>query len=426
VELGNAHPQDVTTNPDGTQTRTDLPGPTVTYVAIPDGYAGRLFGLERDPAHTDEEFEAADAAHELANRGDPLYTHPDSNDDSLLNDEIAAGLAAVPEGPGRSFARRNALLAHLGARQDGVTHLPNHSAFVSIAHPTQGSWANVAAPGSKPTWVRSNNAALEEFLADFYDCPAGAPAGLEDTHYTQYGRTVFPPGAAPAPDAVALHLNIGRDQQATNMFGWGYLGTTGTAASTSSTQVVSASEAGVSHSSNDSVGQTLYAGPNSSGTGATVYGVITANTSGATPTYTVDRWYTPSSPGGSAGTTPNGTCTYQVVSGGSPIIFVALSASTVAPSGSSTTMTGEITTGGGGLIAKIAPVTHSAAAATVVLTPVFTANGSDSLPVTIALAGASASIISTYAKAYQTQVSPTATISSSGDQLTLTWTFTMT
>lgn len=361
-----------------------------------------------------------------ANQGDPLYSFPEVHSDDLLNDELAAGLAAIPDGPGKTIARRMFIQAHLGARPDGVTHLPNHAAFVSIAHPLQGSWVNVAAAGTKPTWVASNSAALQAFLAEYYDCPEGAPAGLEDSHFTQYGRTVYPPGAQPPPDAVALHTNIGRDQQATNMFGWGYLGTVGTATATGTTSLSGSAETGVSHSSNDAVGQTIYAGPNSSGTGSVVYGVITANTSGTTPVYTVDRWYAAASPGGSAGTTPNATATYQVAVGGSPIIFVALSASTVAPSGSSTTMTGEITTGGGGLIAKIAPVTHSASAATVVLTPVFTANGSDSLPVTIALAGASASIVSTYAKAYQTQVSPTATLSSSGDQLTLTWTFTMT
>ena len=428
VEMGNAHPQDVYNNPDGSQSRVDLPGPTVTYVAIPDAPRGRLYGLERDAALSDEEFDAADEAHRLAGEGGPIYTFPDTPTDDLLNDDLAAGLAGIPDGPAKTTARRMFIKAHMGARADGVCHLPNHAAFLSIAHPTQGSWTNVSAPGTSPTWVWSNHPALQAFLAEFFDCPEGHPAGFEDTHYTQYGRTVYPPGAAPDPlsGITALHLNIGRDQQATNMFGWGYLGTTGTASSTGTTSLVSASETGVSHSSNDCVGQTIYAGPNSSGTGVSVYGIITANTSGTTPTYTVDRWYTAQTPGGSAGTTPNGTAKYQVVEGGSPIVFVGLSASTVAPTGSSTTLTGEITTSGGGLIRQIAPVTHSASAATVVLTPVFTANGTDVLPVTIALAGASASITSGYANAYQTQLSPTATISASGDSLTLTWTFTMT
>ena len=426
VEMGNAHPQDLINNPDGSQTRKDLPGPAVTYVLIPDYPRGRLQGLERVDGQSDAEFEAADEAHRLANETPSPYVFPETPTDDLLNDELAEGLAAIPDGPTKANARRMFIKAHLGARADGVTHLPNHSAFLVIAHPTQGSWASVATPGTSPTWVWSSHPGLQAFLAEFYGCPEGRPDGVEDTHYTQYGKTVYPPGAAPAPDAVALHTNIGRDQQSTQQFGWGYIGQSGVATATSSTSLTAA--AGASHSSNDSVGQFLFVGPNTSGTGTTVYGLVTANTSGTTPVFTVDRWYVAATPGGSAATTPNGTGSYLLASGGPPTIFVGLSTSTVAPTTSSTTMTGEYTTAGGGLIRQIAPITHSAGAATVVATPVYTANSNDSgnLPITIALAGASQSLLSTYANSYQTQVSPTATLSSVGDQLTLTWTWTLT
>ena len=77
VEMGNAHPQDLINNPDGSQTRKDLQGPAVTYVLIPDYPRGRLQGLERVDGQSDAEFEAADEAH-------------DATDGIKMSHEIAA------------------------------------------------------------------------------------------------------------------------------------------------------------------------------------------------------------------------------------------------------------------------------------------------------------------------------------------------
>lgn len=99
--------------------------------------------------------------------------------------------------------------------------------------------------------------------------------------------------------------------------------------------------------------------------------------------------------------------------------WVALTANTTAPAAGDTTLTAEITTGGGGLIRKVGTYAHTTGAASYTITTTFTANGSDSLPVTIGKRGhfdaASAGNM-----VFETLVSPTATLSASGDALTLT------
>jgi hypothetical protein len=104
--------------------------------------------------------------------------------------------------------------------------------------------------------------------------------------------------------------------------------------------------------------------------------------------------------------------------------WVALTANATAPGPTDTTLTAEIVTASGGLIRKIGTYAHTTGAASYTLTTVFTVNGSDSIPVTIAKRGifdaASAGNM-----VFETLVSPTATLSAVGDALTLTDTITM-
>jgi hypothetical protein len=104
--------------------------------------------------------------------------------------------------------------------------------------------------------------------------------------------------------------------------------------------------------------------------------------------------------------------------------WVALTANVTAPAAGDTTLTGEIVTGGGGLVRKAGTPAHTTGAASYTITTVFTANGSDSLPVTIGKRGIfdAASVGN---MVFETLVSPTATLSASGDNLTLTDTVTM-
>src|ERR1044072_900520 len=67
--------------------------------------------------------------------------------------------------------------------------------------------------------------------------------------------------------------------------------------------------------------------------------------------------------------------------------YIALTANATSPAAGDTTLTAEIATGGGGLIRAAATYAHTNGQATYTLTKTFTANGSDSLPVTVAKVG---------------------------------------
>lgn len=104
--------------------------------------------------------------------------------------------------------------------------------------------------------------------------------------------------------------------------------------------------------------------------------------------------------------------------------WVAVTANSTAPSAASTTLTGEITTGGGGLVRATGTYAHTTGAASYTITITFTANGSDSLPVTLAKFGifdaaSSGNLV------FETLLSATATLSASGDSMTLTQTVTL-
>jgi hypothetical protein len=104
--------------------------------------------------------------------------------------------------------------------------------------------------------------------------------------------------------------------------------------------------------------------------------------------------------------------------------YMALTANATAPSAGDTTLTAEIATGGGGLIRKQATYAHTGGAATYTLTATFTANGSDSLPVTVAKVGIF-NASSSGAMPWSTLLSPTAVFSGVGDATTITQTITI-
>ncbi len=105
--------------------------------------------------------------------------------------------------------------------------------------------------------------------------------------------------------------------------------------------------------------------------------------------------------------------------------WMGLTANSAAPAAGDTTLTGEIATAGGGLVRAAGAYAHTAGTNTYTVTNTFTANGSDALPVTVAKIG-----VFTAASAgtlvFETLLSATATLSASGDQLTVTQTVTLT
>ena len=118
--------------------------------------------------------------------------------------------------------------------------------------------------------------------------------------------------------------------------------------------------------------------------------------------------------------------------GGSPSAskaakYIALTANSTAPAAGDTALTGEITTAGGGLLrAAATTLTHTAGTSTYQIAQTFTANGSDSLPVTVAKIGVfNDTSANSGVLVYETLLGTTATLSASGDQLTVTQTVTI-
>jgi hypothetical protein len=207
-------------------------------------------------------------------------------------------------------------------------------------------------------------------------------------------------------------VNSGRDLQSLVMGG----DTTALAGTATATTATSLTSSGFTASTY--IGHIVVAG-NSAAT--FVYGVITANT---TTVLTVDRWYSPATPGGTAAATPSATAPFLICPYGAGAPFVALTANSGAAAGGDTTLAGEITTAGGGLIRKLATYAHTSGAASYTLTGVFTANGSDALPVTVAKMGGFNSLTGG-TMAFETLLNATATFTTSGDQLTVTQTVTL-
>jgi hypothetical protein len=100
--------------------------------------------------------------------------------------------------------------------------------------------------------------------------------------------------------------------------------------------------------------------------------------------------------------------------------YVALSTNATAPSATDTTLAGEITTAGGGLVRAQGTYGHTTGAASYTVTKVFTANGSDALPATIKKVGVlTAASVGTLV--FEDAITD-ATFNASGDNLTVTQT----
>lgn len=188
------------------------------------------------------------------------------------------------------------------------------------------------------------------------------------------------------------------------------VGAAGTASATTATSLTGSGFVASAY-----VGMTVCAG--------SVYGVITANT---TTVLTVERWVNPATPGGAAGSTPSGTSPFVIIPDSPAAGFMALTADSGAASASSTSLTGEITTGAGGLKRKVCSYAHTVGTNTYTEAATFTANGSDSLPVTVHRAGMFPTLTpATGTIVWETVLSADATFNASGDQATITQTVTI-
>jgi hypothetical protein len=144
----------------------------------------------------------------------------------------------------------------------------------------------------------------------------------------------------------------------------------GTATASSATSLTAAGS--FPTASQGLAGQIVAVGPNSSGTGSTVFGVIVSNTS---TVLTVDQWYNPGTL--AAGTTPNATGTYQILPGQFPAPYLALTADATSPTSADTTLASELTTNG--FTRALGTYSHTAAATTYSLVKVFNATGTSTI-----------------------------------------------
>ena len=207
-----------------------------------------------------------------------------------------------------------------------------------------------------------------------------------------------------------MRVNGGADMQADEL-GGGTLGFTGSATSPTSTGFTTSGLTSSAH-----VGHLVVLGA--------VWGVITANT---TTTVTVDQWYTPGLGSTAAASTPSAG-TFVILPGRAPAIFMALTTDTGSPSASDTTLASEITAAGSGCIRKIATYAHTTAATSYTMTVTFTYTSTDSSfgSRTIAkMAMFNSVVASTGIMQFETLLSATATLTATGDALTVTQTVTM-
>jgi hypothetical protein len=108
-----------------------------------------------------------------------------------------------------------------------------------------------------------------------------------------------------------------------------------------------------------------------------------------------------------------------------PFNFMGLTADSTTPTASMSSLTGEITTAGGGLIRAQATYAHTTGASTATLTHTFTANSSDSLPVVVARIGLF-DASSGGNMGHTTLLNSTAPMNVSGDNVAVTETVTVT
>lgn len=331
----------------------------------------------------------------------------------------------IPEGDGGYehdgdidvAAFKSHLLNSLFSKQ-GITNFPGAECLLAVVHPS-GPWG-IHSASAVPLWVSvPGNASLEDAIAEVWEIPTGAPSDLEATYHTEAG----PPGTFPQvavegvpntiPDLQANITQTGRDMAARNM-GGGVVGAVGTLTSVTATSLT---DSGASWTVNGFAGCRVVSGA----AGAGVWGIVKSNTA---TVLTLDRWYTPTTPGGAAGTTPAGTPGYVILDSGPAAWFIGLSADTATPGtpSTATTLTSEIVSAGGGLVRKISPFAHTSSTNTWTLTPVYTANGSDALPVVVAKIGVFSSMVvaATPTMLFETLLNTTATLSAIGDQLTVT------
>jgi hypothetical protein len=323
----------------------------------------------------------------------------------------------------------------------GVTHLPDHEILLAATSAWSGQGAG------KPTWVKvrshedlhgpvkdaqhpkgedgkllkpvphSNDACadIEDFLREFWGC-GEKPADVENTHWTRYGA----PGVSgpQPPQATALYTNAGRVISNVND-GGGQVGSAATGSAATATTLTT----GQTYTLNQWAGYRVYC--MQTATGPIIWGNVISNTTGGV--LTIDRWYSAATPGGAAPSAPSAGYYFILADGGmTSSWFIGLTTTNITPAAADTILSGEYTTASGGMLRKIAPYaqTSGVASRSITLTPVFTANSSDTFPSTFYAIGVFTSMTVGSSgwptMKFETSLNASFTINISGDNATIT------
>lgn len=294
-----------------------------------------------------------------------------------------------------------------------VHNFPGTETLTEMFNPVGGFWREHS-NDAYPSWVACDeDPNLAAHIAAYAGCPVGRPENVEQTHYTNAG----PAGVQMSSGPTALVVNNGLDIISRTLGGLIVGFNKATATASSSTSLTATGTPFVASAYIGCVVVDLTTG---------VYGIISAN---STSVLTVDRWYNPATPAGTAGTTPGATDTYAILSGGPPAWFMGISTTNTASVATDTTMAGEITTAGGGCLRTLATYAHSAGTTTYTLSNTFTTNSNDtgSLPYAVARDGLFTSFIvgGTTTMMVETLLNAIATLSLTGDAVSVTHTLTV-
>ena len=322
-----------------------------------------------------------------------------------------------------SFARDvnteefRAHLTHAVMHNDGVTNFEGSEALLPLTHPG-GIWREVSS--SAPQWVWSDDKDLERFLSEYHQVPAGRPLNYDGDYWRRHGLRRLAPGVLAASGGYGLAdliTNVGITNVAYQV-GGNTVGATGKATTASSTTLTTAS----TFTTNQWANAVVYVADTTNN--QIVYGNVISNTnaSGAS-VLTVDQWYNAASPGGAAATTPATGFEFIITFAIPPAWFVGITTTNITPSASDTSLSGEATANGMGR--KIGSFTVTSAASggsiTYTVSAVFTFTGSGAT--TFYALGLFPSIVksdTTDTLVWETSFSGSATVTNSGDTLTVT------
>lgn len=158
------------------------------------------------------------------------------------------------------------------------------------------------------------------------------------------------------------------------------------------------------------------------------YGVVLSNT---TSVLTIDQWHSLTAPE-TVATTPSATAPYVVLPGGAPCFYMGITTDATAFAATDTTLATELWFSGGGLRRRLASWSHTNGTSTYQLANTYTANGSDTLPKTIAKIGIFQHFVNATVTAsnsgimlFETVLSASATLSATGDNVAITDTVTL-